>query len=109
MRQRIFNTWLNRAHSRLIDNEQHVSIELSIIRIDFLFLKIVAERHYFRTIIVRAWLSWRQLIDERHNEERSERIAIQFYYYTIERRTLNAWKLVKLLIEFLKNIKFQSL
>jgi hypothetical protein len=61
----------------------------------FLFLKIVAERHYFRTIIVRAWLAWRQLIDERHNEERSERIAIQYYYHTIERHALNAWKLVR--------------
>jgi hypothetical protein len=37
MRQRIFNTWLNRAHSRLIDNEQHVRIELSFIHIDFYF------------------------------------------------------------------------
>jgi hypothetical protein len=65
--------------------------------------KIVAERHYFRTIIVRAWLSWRQLIDERHNEERSERIAIQFYYHTIQRRVLNAWKLVNLF--YLKKIE----
>ncbi|UJR15741.1 hypothetical protein I4U23_002676 [Adineta vaga] len=77
MRERYFDIWLNRAHSRLIDNEQHI----------------VAERHYFRTILVRAWLSWRQLIDEHHNEERFERIAIQFYYHTIERRVLNAWKL----------------
>ena len=46
-------------------------------------------------IMVRAWLLWRQLIDERQNEERTERIAIQFYYHTIERRALNAWKLVK--------------
>ena len=55
----------------------------------------MAERHYLRTITVRVWLSWRQLIDERHNEERSERIAIQFYYHTIQRRALNGWKLVK--------------
>ncbi|CAF2985544.1 unnamed protein product [Rotaria sp. Silwood2] len=75
MRRKIFNTWLNRAHSRLIDNEQNI----------------VAERHYFRTIIVQAWLLWRQLIDQRHNEERSERIAVQFYYHTIERHALNAW------------------
>ena len=60
------------------------------------FAKIVAERHYLRTIIGRAWLSWRQLIDERQNEERAERIAVQFYYHTIERRVLNAWKLVRL-------------
>ncbi|CAM4809910.1 unnamed protein product [Rotaria magnacalcarata] len=77
MRQRIFNTWLDRAHSRLIDNEQNI----------------VAERHYFRTIITRAWLLWRQVIDERHNEERSERIAIQFYFHTIQRHALIAWKL----------------
>jgi hypothetical protein len=63
------------------------------------FLKIVAERHYFRTIIVRAWTSWRYLIDERHNEDRSERIAIQFYYHTIERRVLDAWKLVEICFE----------
>lgn len=61
----------------------------------FSVLKIVAERHYFRTIVTRAWLLWRQLIDERHNEERYERIAVQFYYHTIQRRTLNAWKLVE--------------
>ncbi len=66
--------------------------------VEFLLLKIVAERHYFRTIIVRAWLAWRQVIDERHNEERSERIAIQFYYHTIQRRVLHAWKLVRIFI-----------
>lgn len=45
--------------------------------------------------MVRAWLFWRQLIDEHHNEERTERIAIQFYYHTIQRRALNAWKWVR--------------
>ncbi|CAF3748806.1 unnamed protein product [Rotaria sp. Silwood1] len=92
IRQKIFNTWLNRAHSRLIDNEQNI----------------VAERHYFRTIIVRAWLSWRQLIDERHNEERSERIAIQFYYHTIERHALNSWKLYIQHCHYMKQMYHES-
>lgn len=91
----MFNLWLERAHSRLIDNEQNVRRKFSFVYL-LNFSKIVAERHYIRTIIGRAWLSWRQLIDERHNEERAERIAVQFYYHTIERRVLNAWKLVRL-------------
>ncbi|CAF1271767.1 unnamed protein product [Adineta steineri] len=92
MRERYFNIWLNRAHSRLIDNEQHI----------------VAERHYFRTIIVRAWLAWRQLIDDSHNEERSERLAIQFYYHSIERRTLNAWKLYIRHCHYMKQMHRES-
>lgn len=99
-RRQVFNLWLERAHSRLIDNEQNVRIERRFISLEtfvgIFFAKIVAERHYLRTIIGRAWLSWRQLIDERQNEERAERIAVQFYYHTIERRVLNAWKLVRL-------------
>ena len=96
MRERFFNLWLNRAHSRLIENEQQVNND------DFLksftslsCIQIVAERHYIRSILVRAWLAWRQIIDDRHNEERSERIAVQFYYHNIERRVLHAWKLVR--------------
>lgn len=30
MRQRYFNGWLDRAHLRLIDNEQHVARRLSL-------------------------------------------------------------------------------
>ncbi|CAF1291492.1 unnamed protein product [Rotaria sordida] len=92
IRQKIFNTWLNRAHSKLIDNEQNI----------------VAERHYFRTIIVRSWLIWRQLIDQRHNEERFERIAIQFYYHTIERHVLNSWKLYIQHCRYMKQMYHES-
>lgn len=58
-------------------------------------VQIVAERHFFRTILTRAWTSWRQLIDDKHQEERADRLAIQFYYHSLQRQVLNAWKIVR--------------
>lgn len=52
---------------------------------------------------------WRQIIDERHDEERAERIAIEFYYHSIERRVLNRWKLVRKFERFkLKRKEFHN-
>jgi hypothetical protein len=39
MRRRVFNTWLNRAHSRLIDNEQHVKLKIYFLILNFYFFK----------------------------------------------------------------------
>lgn len=61
----------------------------------FLFVKIVAERHFFRTILTRTFSLWRQLIEEKHHEERAERLAIEFYYQSLQRQVLTGWKLVR--------------
>ncbi|CAF0892338.1 unnamed protein product [Didymodactylos carnosus] len=86
IRLNYFRTWLHKGQMKLIENEHNI----------------IAERYYFKCLIRSAWMKWRAIIEEVHNDQHLEQIALQFYYHTLERRVLSSWKLYVIHCHYMK-------